>query len=116
MSDPGVEMPDMKQEEEYKKLRHEAIMAREHKKEQDTDLMTPSPKKWLSHISPSPTGTPDTPWSEAPIIEEHEEVEASPWGAARSGPASGSGVCLQAIPGPGMETLGVQTSPAVGPL
>ena len=33
VSDSGVEMPDMKQEEEYKKHRHEAIMAREQKKE-----------------------------------------------------------------------------------
>ena len=62
-------MPDMKQEEEYKKLRHQADMAREHKKEQDTDLMTPSPKQRAAARSP------ENSWAGAQMIPENEEAE-----------------------------------------
>ena len=40
-SDPGIDMQGVLQPEILKRLRHEAAMAEEQKKEQDTDLQTP---------------------------------------------------------------------------
>ena len=77
-SDQGVDLPGMQPTEMYKQLHHEAAMASEQKKEQDTDLVTPPTRKWRSSGSPPPTRTPDNSWSGAQIIEEHEDVEASP--------------------------------------
>ena len=100
-SDSGI---DVQRDDVSRKTQHNMTMNSDHKKEQDTDLLTPPPRRWKSDRSPTTTRSPETSWAGAQMIPEDEEVDAIPDGGTRSGTAKGSVVCLRAATGPGVDT------------
>ena len=59
--------------ENLKRMQHEAALAEERKKEQDTDLQTPPSRKWRRSRSPPSSRTPDQSRSSFQIVEEGKE-------------------------------------------
>jgi hypothetical protein len=92
-SDSGIDMQ-----------RNEMTVANDYKKEQDTDLQTPPPRKWQDDRSPAAARSPESSWAGAQMIPGIEEVEAEQEGASRSRPALGSVVSLRRTTGPGATT------------
>ena len=86
-SGPGIDTMNRLQDESLKRTHHDATMAEERKKEQDTDLQnTPPPHRWRHNRSPTSCGTPGSSWAGVQVIEEEKEVDVDDQGAARGGP------------------------------